>query len=91
MIVPGIEALTDLTASRGKDISLFGGGKLFRSLAEAGMVDTVEVSVMPILLGDGVPLAPHLSKWINLSLVNHKVYSSGAVSLEYAVRPLDPS
>lgn len=62
------------------------GGKLFRSLAEAGMVDTVEVSVIPILLGDGVPLAPNLSKWINLSLVNHKVYPSGAVSLEYAVR-----
>src|SRR6266852_4845311 len=85
-----IEALTDLKASPGKDIWLFGGGKLFRSLAEAGMVDTVEVSVIPILLGDGVPLAPNLSKWINLSLVHHKVYSSGAVSLEYAIRPIDP-
>ena len=90
-IVPGTEALTELKASPGKDIWLFGGGKLFRSLAEAGMVDTVEVSVIPILLGDGVPLAPNLSTWINLSLVNHKVYSSGAVSLEYAIRPIDPS
>ena len=78
-------------ANPGKDIRLFGGGKLFCSLAEAGMVDTVEVSVVPILLGDGVPVAPNLSKWINLSLVNHKVYSSGAVSLEYAVRSIDPS
>ena len=90
VIVPGIEALTDLKASHGKDIWLFGGGKLFRSLAEAGMVDTVEVSVIPILLGDGVPLAPNLSKWINLSLVNHKVYSSGTVSLEYDIRPAGP-
>ena len=90
VIVPGIEALTDVKAGAGKDIWLFGGGKLFRSLAEAGMVDTVEVSVIPILLGDGVPLAPNLSKWINLSLVNHKVYSSGAVSLAYAIRPIDP-
>src|SRR3954453_4870365 len=85
-IAPGIEALTDLKASPGKDIWLFGGGKLFRSLAEAGMVDTVEVSVIPILLGDGVPLAPNLSTWINLSLVKHTAYPSGAVSLEYAVR-----
>ena len=91
VIVPGIEALTDLKASPGKDIWLFGGGKLFRSLADAGMVDTLEVSVMPILLGDGVSLAPNLSKWINLCLVNHRVYSSGAVSLEYAVRRRDPS
>ena len=79
-----------IKARDGKDIWLFGGGKLFCSLAEAGMVDTVEVSVTPILLGAGVPLAPNLSKWIDLSLVNHKVYASGAVSLEYAIRPTDP-
>ncbi len=91
VIVPGIEALMDLKGSPGKDIWLFGGGKLFRSLADVGMVDTVEVSVMPILLGDGIPLAPNLSKWINLSLLNHRVYSSGAVSLEYEVCPIDRS
>jgi dihydrofolate reductase len=89
-VVNGIEALTDLKASPGKDIWLFGGGNLFRSLADAGIVDTVEVSVMPILLGDGLPLAPNLSNWINLSLVNHKVYSSGAVLLEYTIRPSNP-
>jgi hypothetical protein len=33
-------------------------------------------------------LGPNLSKWINLSLVNHTVYSSGAVSLEYAIPPI---
>jgi dihydrofolate reductase len=86
VIVPEIAALKDMKASPGKDIWLFGGGKLFRSLAEAGMVDTVEVSVMPILLGDGVTLAPNLSNWIKLSLTNHRVYSSGSVSLEYTVR-----
>lgn len=89
-IIPGIEGLTDLKASPGKDVWLFGGGKLFCSLAEAGIVDTVEFSVMPILLGGGVPVAPNLSKWIDLSLVNHKVYSSGAVALEYAVGSKNP-
>lgn len=59
VIVPGIEAIVDQKASPGKDIWLFGGGKLFRSLVEAGMVDTVEVSVVPILLGAGFPLAPN--------------------------------
>ena len=53
------------------------------------MVDTVEVSVIPILLG-GVHLAPNLSKWIHLPLINHKVYSSGAVSLEYAIQGSGP-
>jgi dihydrofolate reductase len=80
-----IRTLAELKASPGKDIWLFGGGTLFRSLAEAGMVDTVEVTVVPILLGAGVPLAPNPSKRIKLSLVNHKVYSSGVISLEYAI------
>src|SRR3954449_10037487 len=78
--------LATLKAGSGKDIWLFGGGSLFSSLAEAGMVDTVEVSVMPILLGAGIPLAPNPSRWISLSLANHKVYPSGRVSLEYAIR-----
>ena len=81
-----IKVLSSLKASSGKDIWLFGGGELFRSLAEAGMVDTVEVSVVPILLGAGIPLAPNLAKWIDLSLLNYRAYSSGTVSLEYAVR-----
>ena len=40
-------ALTDLRAKPGKDIWLFGGGSLFRSLLEARLVDAVEVAVMP--------------------------------------------
>ena len=35
----------------GKDIWLFGGGTLFRSLLDIGLVDSVEVAIMPVLLG----------------------------------------
>jgi dihydrofolate reductase len=79
------EALTALKTSPGKDIWLFGGGMLFRSLAENGLVDTVEVGVVPILLGGGVPLLPSPAKRINLSLTAHRVYRTGSVSLEYAI------
>ena len=84
-----LKTLAALKASHGKDIWLFGGGALFRSLAEAGMVDMVEVSVVPILLGAGVALAPNPSNRIKLSLANHRVYRSGIVSLEYFVLPID--
>ncbi len=50
--------LPELRAKPGKDMWLFGGGSLFRSLAELGLVDTVEVAVIPVLLGEGVPLLP---------------------------------
>ncbi|MGQ0703702.1 MAG: dihydrofolate reductase family protein, partial [Gemmatimonadales bacterium] len=43
----------------GKDIWLMGGGVLFQSLLQAGVVDAVEVGLVPILLGEGLPfLAP---------------------------------
>jgi dihydrofolate reductase len=45
------ETLTALRAGQGKDIWLFGGGLLFRSLLDARLVDTVEVAFMPVLLG----------------------------------------
>ena len=80
-----VEKLAALKEKPGKNIWLFGGGALFRSLAEAKIVDTVEVSVVPVLLGSGVPLAPNPDGRIKLVLKSHKVYRSGGVSLEYAV------
>jgi dihydrofolate reductase len=79
------EALAALKASHGKDIWLFGGGSLFGSLAKDGLVDTVEVAIVPILLGAGVPLLPNPANRINLSLTAHKIYKTGIVSLEYAI------
>ena len=79
------ETLAALKAGPGKDIWLFGGGSLFRSLAEDGLVDTVEVRIVPILLGSGVPLLPSPGKRIKLSLTAHTVHRTGIVSLEYAI------
>ena len=75
-----------LKAQPGKDIWLFGGGVLFRSLLELGLVDSVEVAVIPALLGGGLPLLPDTSRRAELWLVEHHVYpTTGTVSLEYAV------
>src|SRR5918994_1641509 len=69
------QALADLRSKPGKDIWLFGGGSLFRSLLEARLVDTVEVSVIPVLLGDGIPLLPTKasSERYKLSLASSRV------------------
>jgi dihydrofolate reductase len=75
-----------LKAQSGKDIWLFGGGGPFRSLLELGLVDTVEVAVIPVLLGGGLPLLPDTSKRAQIQLVEHHVYAkTGTVVLEYAV------
>ena len=80
------ETVAALRAKPGKDIWLFGGGSLFRSLLDAGLVDTVEVAIMPVLLGEGIPLLPPPSRQAKLKLTGHKVYKTGIVSLEYSVQ-----
>ena len=74
-----------LKAAKGKDIWLFGGGELFRSLLTLGLVDSVEVAVIPVLLGDGLPVLPPPSDRAKLKLVKHHVYpKTGTIALEYA-------
>jgi dihydrofolate reductase len=68
------------------EIWLFGGGELFRVLLEAGQVDSVEVTVVPVLLGAGVPLLAGGGPRTQLALDDTRVYPSGMVRLAYAVR-----
>jgi dihydrofolate reductase len=85
------EAVMDLKKQPGKDIWLFGGGELFRSLLDLGLVDTVEVAVMPVVLGQGVPLVPAPARQARLTLTSHRVYTkTGTVSLAYDVRRPGP-
>jgi dihydrofolate reductase len=81
------ETVAALRARRGKDIWLFGGGFLFRSLLAARLIDTVEVAIVPVLLGDGIPLLPSLATRTGLKLTKHRVYKkTGIISLEYSVQ-----
>jgi len=76
----------DLRQRPGKDIALFGGGDLFRSLLAAGLVDEVHFSVIPVLLGGGIPMLPPPAMRRQLKLLKHRVYEkTGIVGLEYAV------
>jgi dihydrofolate reductase len=84
------ETLARLRAEPGKDIWLFGGGSLFRTLLAARLVDTVEVAVIPVLLGGGVPLLPAPAGPAKLRLAGSRAYKTGIVSLEYAVERSGP-
>jgi dihydrofolate reductase len=81
------QTLKTLRSQPGKDIWLFGGGKLFQSLLDVGCVDTVEPAIIPVLLGGGRPFLPAPAVESRLTLTGHRVYPSGIVWLEYTVRP----
>jgi dihydrofolate reductase len=76
----------DLRAKPGKDIAIFGGGELFRSLLALGLVDRIEVGVVPVLLGGGIPLLPPPAGRTTLKLRKHRVYEkTGSIGLEYDI------
>lgn len=74
-----------LKEKAGRDIWLFGGGVLFRTLLDAGLVDTVEIAVMPVLLAQGIPVLPPGTA-TKLRLADYKALpDSGIVVLAYSV------
>lgn len=80
------KTISALKKNPGKDIWLFGGGELFRSVLDAGLIDTVELAVMPILLSQGIPLLSAGARSPVLQLTESKTLPSGIVMLSYAVK-----
>lgn len=80
------KTITELKAASGKDIWLWGGGELFRSLLELKLVDELEIALIPVLLGDGLPLLPKTSTRVSLFLKQEKhLKKTGTVMLNYDV------
>ena len=80
------EVVATLKNKAGRDIWLFGGGTLFRSLLDAGLVDSVEVAVMPVVIGSGIPLVQP-GATAKLVLADQKTLpATGIVVLTYSVK-----
>lgn len=75
-----------LGAEGAKRVYVDGGATIAQFLA-AGLIDDFTVSVIPILLGEGTPLAPKIGHDVPLRLSEHRVFDSGLVQLTYRVRP----
>ena len=76
-------AVAELRQQPGKDIALFGGGELFRSLLAAGLVDEIGMSLIPVLLGGGIPLLPSPADRARLRLKSQRVYEkTGTIGLD---------
>ena len=67
------------------EIWLFGGGQLFATLLAANQVDAIELTIVPVLLGSGVPVVAAIPNRAALTLAHTHVYPSGMVALHYTV------
>src|ERR1700746_3007437 len=72
-----------LRKQKGKDVWLMGGGELAREFLKADLVDELYLGVVPVLLGEGIPLFPSGFPQRNFTLLENKTYSKGLIALKY--------
>jgi len=67
-------------------IWVVGGGVVAGACLRLGLADEVRYSILPILIGDGIPFFENLDRDVPLHLTEVKAYKSGMVGLRYEVR-----
>ena len=76
-----VNALKEILQKPGKDIWLCGGAQLYAELND--FIDEFIISIIPIILGEGIRLFSDKSMKMNLILKDHKVFDDGLVQLHY--------
>jgi dihydrofolate reductase len=80
------EFVSRLRKSQGKDIWLMGGGEIIASFLDAQAIDEFVISVVPIFIGDGIPLIARRQRHVQLSLRSTERFEDGLVQVRYAVQ-----
>jgi dihydrofolate reductase len=92
-LLPGFELVREpikpfaqrLRAQPGKDIWMMGGGEIIASFLDEGEIDEFSIHVVPILIGEGIPLIKPQHRSIPLKLLSTKKFPDGVVRLNYRV------
>jgi dihydrofolate reductase len=75
-----------LAAAEGRDLWIVGGGNVASQFADHGLLDRVEVTVVPVVLGDGKPLFYRRLPGRPMQLLEARTHSSGMVGLTYEIK-----
>ena len=74
-----------LRAERGKNIWMMGGGEVIASFLDAGEIDEFSMHVIPVMIGEGIPLVAAAKRTVELKLLASRRYADGVVHLRYEV------
>jgi dihydrofolate reductase len=77
---------TRLRAKKGKDIWIMGGAGIIASFLDEGKIDEFILSVIPTLIGEGIPLIAPRHRTVPLKLISSTKFADGVVKLHYSVR-----
>ncbi len=78
-----IETISELRNQQGKDIWLVGGGELISMLLAADLVNEIQITYIPIILGKGIPLFPKQTKASKWELTESVIYNSSVLKVTY--------
>lgn len=83
-IIRSLDDIRTLKAGEGPDIAIMGSGKVVSEVAEAGLLDKLQVLMNPLAFGGGKLLFGEAKKKIGLQLTSTRQFKNGCVLLEYA-------
>jgi dihydrofolate reductase len=69
----------------GKNIWLMGGGELIASFLDERAIDEFVVSIVPVFIGDGIPLIARRHRHVPLALESSESFPDGVVQVHYRV------
>jgi len=82
-IAPFVDRLRE---EPGKDIWLMGGGEIIASFLDEDAIDEFVISVVPVFIGDGIPLIAPRHRHVHLDLDSVERFEDGLVQMRYRVR-----
>ena len=72
-----------LRDQKGKNIWMMGGGEIIASFLDEGAIDEFIISVIPVFIGEGIPLIAHRHRDAPLRLRSVQRFPDGVVQLHY--------
>jgi dihydrofolate reductase len=75
--------VTEIRKNRGKNIWLMGGGILARDFLKADLVDELYLGLVPVLIGEGIPLFLGGCPERKFKLIENQTFSKGLIALRY--------
>jgi dihydrofolate reductase len=79
------ELVASLKAKKGKNIFVDGGAEIVHELLKGQLIDEFYISVIPVLLGDGVKLFKDGRPEQHLQFIDLKYYDKGLVQFHYEI------
>jgi len=73
----------NLKSGHGADLVVLGSGSIVAQLAQAGLIDELQLAVFPVVLGKGRRLFPDLKDHLKLKLAHSRIFDNGNVVLAY--------